>query len=216
MRIPLLLLSLLAGCSVPDRDGGVDCTTEARASVIVRVVDDAGAAVADASVRWSVPDEDDGGACEASPDGESWTCGWERSGELTVTAEAPGRSPVEATVEVGADACHVQTEAVTLVLPAPDCTDEEVPAVELHVTASTGGPIAEALAYYVPSDEDWSTPGECALGLDGLFWCAWERSGDLDVWVHAKGWSTWSETITVGHDGCHPITERRSVVLEPR
>jgi hypothetical protein len=45
--------------------------------------------------------------------------------------------------------------------------------------------------------------------------CAYERSGSLDVWVHARGYSSWYETVTVGHDGCHPITEVRDVVLVP-
>lgn len=104
--------------------------------------------------------------------------------------------------------------------PALDCTEEEVPSVELHVSSAAGGPVATAEAFYVPSDEDWTEPGVCDVGLDGLsddaiFFCGGERAGDLDVWVTAPGHQHWSETITVAHDGCHPVTEIRYVELVP-
>lgn len=210
----ILLLPLLGGCFRASPDGGVPCTREARASVQVSLASDSGSPVAEATVTWAAA-SGDAGACEWWPDGDSWVCGWEQQGEVTVTAGAPGHTPAHVVTVVRADECHVVTEQVTLVLAALDCTDELVASVQLHVTASTGGPVGEAVAYYVPSDEDWTTPGLCDPGLDGLYWCGWERSGDLDVWVHAPGWTTWAETIRVRHDGCHPITENRPVLLYP-
>lgn len=213
--VPVLapLLATLGGC--PVGDPGADCTTEARASVQVTVVDEGGAAIPDAQVAYTTADGG-GGACDAVPDGR-WVCGWEVAGTLTIEVQADGYAPEEVAVEVPAGECHVESQDVTVTLGAVDCTDVELPAVELHVTAPDGSPVPEARGYYVPSDEDWTAPGACDPQGDGVTWlCGWELSGDLDVWVDAPGYFTWSETIAVGHDGCHPVREVRDVVLEPQ
>lgn len=120
----LALLPLLAACGDKDDDSGgsdgsvgsdLNCTTEARVSVTATVETDGGAAVPDATVTWSV----DGGAaqgCEAWPESPDYACGFEVAGAITVVASADGFETASEVVEVPADACHVVSQTVTLVL----------------------------------------------------------------------------------------------------
>ena len=98
---------------------GVACTEEARSSVTVSLVDDAGAAIpaeAEPVVEYAV----DGGAAEPcdSIDGASFVCGYEVAGELTISASASGFAPASEVVEVPmtADGCHVESQSLTLAL----------------------------------------------------------------------------------------------------
>lgn len=146
MRSALLLPLLLAlpGCIIIYKDGGpgatvppedtfyTDCTMEARASVVVTVVDAAGAPLPDATVTWSTG----GGEPQAA---ECWdgscAAGYEVSGEITVYASisqetedpccwlADGTSST-VTVPMTEDGCHVETQELTLTLePTLTCAD---------------------------------------------------------------------------------------------
>jgi hypothetical protein len=121
MRAWLLLFAtavpLLAACGEPELTA---CTTEARASVSVHVVDAQGEAVTDAKVTFTR----DGGASQPAecvyPAGEgceSWVTAWERTGHFVVRAEsADGTKHDEAAVDVTEDDCHVQGKTLTLTL----------------------------------------------------------------------------------------------------
>lgn len=116
---------LLSACGGDTDDtgssGGVACTTEARASVQVTVVDVMGVAVLDATVTFSV----DGGAEEdaecvrtaAAGGCEEWVAGFEQAGAFVVRAEsADGAAKDEESVKVTKGECHVTTQTVTLTL----------------------------------------------------------------------------------------------------
>jgi len=120
LALPLGLT--LAACGDKDAEdsaGGIACTEEARSSVTVSLVDDAGAAIpaeAEPVVEYAV----DGGAavpCD-SMDGASFVCGYEVAGELTISASASGFAPASEVVEVPmtADGCHVESQSLTLAL----------------------------------------------------------------------------------------------------
>lgn len=97
---------------------GQSCTTEARSSVTVKVVDMAGAIVSDAVVTFTV----DGGAstaCEQFPGGESYTCGYELDGEFIITVTKGADTKTQSvTVKNEADGCHVDSELITITLGA--------------------------------------------------------------------------------------------------
>ncbi|HEY3446689.1 MAG TPA: hypothetical protein VGK67_10015 [Myxococcales bacterium] len=96
------------------------CTAEARASVVVTVVDAAEKVVTDAKVTFRV----DGGVeqkaeCQGTYANmcDKWHAGLEDSGTFVIVAtSADGTKRAEKTVVVKRDECHVQTELVMLVL----------------------------------------------------------------------------------------------------
>ncbi len=103
------------GCGTEDPAG---CTMEARSSVTVKVVDGMGAPVTDAMLTFSV----DGGAAEncdnLNMDG-SYTCGYERSGAITVTAtKGADMKSQTVTIMKTDDGCHVVGQSITLTLGA--------------------------------------------------------------------------------------------------
>jgi hypothetical protein len=124
-KLTLTLTSLLAaaitamtaGCGGGNQ--GVACTEEARSSVTVTVKDAAGAAVTDATVKYTV----DGGeerACDAPFAGSTdYVCGYEVDGKFEITATR-GAETGTASVTVTSDECHVIGQKVTITLaPAP-------------------------------------------------------------------------------------------------
>ncbi len=100
-------LIFVAGC-----DSDRLCTLEARTSVVVRVSYD-GATVPDAVVSYSV-DGDPFEPCEG--DGSESFCGTEDRGLFRIRVEHPGFAISESEIEVGGDACHVQTERLDVAL----------------------------------------------------------------------------------------------------
>ena len=99
----------------------VGCDDYAAASVMVTVLDDAGAPVDGAAVDFDVVEADSHGPCDDLGAGE-YVCGYEVSGALTISVVAEGFEPQELEVEVSLteDECHVETvsETVTLVASA--------------------------------------------------------------------------------------------------
>ena len=116
-------LFALAGCPpVDDKDdtggdsGGVDCTTEARASLQLSVVDVDGQPITGASATFSKGEsmETD---CEVGYGSDNLLiCGWEVSGDLNVTVQAAGFGGVSDTWTVTSDECHVLTVQDTVIL----------------------------------------------------------------------------------------------------
>jgi hypothetical protein len=122
----LVASSLLLSACGGDSNGtgspsGVECTTEARASVQVTVVDVMGVAVLDATVTFSVDGgvEEDAECVRTAAAGgcEEWVAGFERAGAFVVRAvSADGATKDEESVTVTKDECHVTTQTVTLTL----------------------------------------------------------------------------------------------------
>ena len=106
----LTATALLAGCTTEQQD----CTAIAAVSVSVTVVDTDGYAVDGATVTYLAEDADEPVACEEMSG--TFLCGYEVSGDIVIRAEAPGYQPIEQTVFVGEDECHVQGESIELVL----------------------------------------------------------------------------------------------------
>lgn len=111
---------LLMGCTPKeDDDSGtsgstsVDCTTEARASVQVNLLDAASETISGAALTYDAGDG--ANPCEEMVDG-LYVCGWELAGTLRISAAAEGFAADEVDVEVESDVCHVITETIDLVL----------------------------------------------------------------------------------------------------
>lgn len=127
----LLILSTLVLAACPDKDddsgdgqstgdsGGVDCTTEARSSVSITLLDEAGQNHVEAtggagiSATYTV----DGGesqTCEAVFD--AVVCGWEQAGDFVIVVDAEGYVPEQREVTVEEDECHVISEVLQIQL----------------------------------------------------------------------------------------------------
>jgi hypothetical protein len=95
----------------------VDCTEEVRPSVEVSLSASDGGALSNPVVEWGRPNADMAPQ-PCSPSGEVWFCGEEAPGELEITGWADGfpASTALVNVEMTADGCHVETEALSLIL----------------------------------------------------------------------------------------------------
>lgn len=177
-------------------DETVECSTEARASVQVEVIDERGDRV-DATVAW------DGGLCEDF--GTSWVCGWERSGEMHLFVSAEGYADQELVVDVGMteDGCHVETELLTVTLVAEDCSSE-APALLVSPVSGAEPVVADSVEWSACGEERWSA---CEDQGDGSWACARNRSGCFDLRGSAAGYDDAGvEGIEVGAGECAPQT----------
>jgi hypothetical protein len=109
-----LIAIVCLSCS--DDDGPVTCTTELRTSVVVKVLDVAGAVVTDATVKYSL-DGANSEACQQVLDG--YSCGYEAPGNFVIAAARNNEVGLTAvTVERAPkpDHCHVVTKTVEVVI----------------------------------------------------------------------------------------------------
>lgn len=108
----LVIAALLGACG--DGGNGTVCTLEARASVVVTVVDQSSAPLSGATATYQV----DGGPAQVQACEPNGTCliGQEVSGVFTIVVTRPGYITSSATVFVNSDQCHVITEYLTQVL----------------------------------------------------------------------------------------------------
>lgn len=109
------LLVVLDGCG--SGDGQIICTTEARPSVVLTVIDNANAPLSGVTVSYQV----DGGAVMTLTCDSPWAVavcdlGRETAGSYSIVAMKAGYASATATVFVDRDECHVITERVTLAL----------------------------------------------------------------------------------------------------
>jgi hypothetical protein len=108
---PTALFSLLTACGDKDGDTGFSiCTAEIIFSVNVKIFDEAGQPIEDASPTYSV----EGGAegtCESDGIG-GHNCGEDQEGSFTVYVSVDGYEDAEDTVTVSGDECHVTTESM--------------------------------------------------------------------------------------------------------
>lgn len=112
----LLALSAVSACGSGSNgtNNEIVCTTEARASVLLTVVDSHNLPLADVDVTYQV----DGGtiqshACDA---GGSCAIAFEVSGVFSISVSKAGYTPAAGSVTVTRDVCHVKTESLTLML----------------------------------------------------------------------------------------------------
>lgn len=203
-----LLLALLSACG-PDE---VACTTEARASITLTVTAPDGSAIPDATGRWITSD---GGSGDCEAIGDSFACGWEVAGDFTLTIQAPGYQDAERTVTVTADACHVtgQTLAVELTPEdGPVCTDVVMPSVLVTVVGSADEALTDVAVTFHTPDSLIDSP---CRDYDGTRWaCGDELAGEITVTAIAGGHGEQSETVAVGADECHVITEEVTLALD--
>lgn len=108
----LSLLMLLAACTEAPEEEGISCTTDARTSVRVTVLDVDGMQTNEATVTYTKDGMSQ--ACEVGGD-SIYNCGFEVAGELTIEAVGLDASATE-TVTVTEDECHVETQEITMQL----------------------------------------------------------------------------------------------------
>jgi hypothetical protein len=107
----LLTVGLVtAGCKEKEGDSSIACDESAVASVQVIVTDSSAGPIDGATVTWSAGGES--GDCE-SVEGTTLVCGWDVTGEMTLTATAAGYVDQTQTVSVESDGCHAITENAT-------------------------------------------------------------------------------------------------------
>lgn len=112
------ILCLLAVSAMASACGGADagfaCTTEARTSVLLTVVDQLGAPLPGVSVRYQV----DAGSAQSQACESNGVCAiaFEVSGVFSISATKVGYTSPSGTVTVTRDECHVNTERLTLTL----------------------------------------------------------------------------------------------------
>ncbi len=211
MRTVLSLSFLiLTGCPQP-----TNCTTEARSSVSVNVVDENGEPILNAELTYSV----DGGPsldCEIFGDGSS-VCGWEASGEIAITATAQGYQSASETVTVESDECHVISESLTLTLTEVQCPPPG-PSVIAEVSAEgyPDGTLPNDAHIWV-SDGTSEVPIECWVQGDAesgvQYACGEGLAGDLEIWGEAPGFGSEIVSVHVDADECGPITENIGLLL---
>ncbi len=111
--VQTLFALVLTACGFAPSSG---CTTEARPSVSVKVVDAQGAPVPDATLTFSngalVQD------CVNMMNG-LYVCGYEEDGPITVTATKGADTNMQGvTVMQSPDGCHVEGQSITITLGA--------------------------------------------------------------------------------------------------
>lgn len=217
------MLSLLIGCFFGGNGGRakdtmLGCTDMAVASTNVVIQDAAGNAITGATVTYSV-DGIDQGECENM--NGTYVCGWEQAGEFVITAEAAGfvTNSIPVTVEQTEDGCHVVGEQVTLTLTpdSPDCTENIVYSLYVHVTTDAAIPIQNETVMWGLANADMA-PQPCEPDGDHYWRCAQEMAGDLDIYVSAENFVDAYQIVTVGMDAqeCHVVTENVEVSLTPQ
>ena len=104
---------LLTACG-SNQDDDVICTTEARASVVLTVVDAQNNRLSDVSVSYSVDKATL--KTQICPSNNECIIEYEVPGEFSITASKAGYLSSSATVRVTRSVCHVNTEQMTLTL----------------------------------------------------------------------------------------------------
>lgn len=111
----MLLLSGLSACG-GSADEGIACTTEARTSVLLTVVDQLNVALPGVKVIYQV----NGGVAQSQLCEPTGKCAiaFETSGIFLIMASKTGYTSASGMVTVTRDVCHVITESLSLTLSA--------------------------------------------------------------------------------------------------
>lgn len=99
----LLLLLWMAACDD-------DCAGPAVGSVNLTVTGPS----AGVSATWTL----DGDTEDCERIAETWVCGWDAIGAITVDVDAPGYAAFSTTVTVGGEGCHAVAEVLEVTLVA--------------------------------------------------------------------------------------------------
>ena len=113
--LTLLTLSLLTtACGGGSGGDTLACTTEARPSVLLTVVDPQRAPLAGATATFQV----NGGSAQTQLCDANGLCAlaFELAGEFSISASKAGYLPATGTLRVSRDECHVITARLTLTL----------------------------------------------------------------------------------------------------
>lgn len=107
----LFALSALNACG--GGEDGIACTTEARPSVLLTVVDQLNAPLPNVTVSYQV----NGGTAQSQVCEPTGSCSiaFEVSGVFSISASKTGYRPASGSVTVTRDVCHVNTERLTLI-----------------------------------------------------------------------------------------------------
>jgi hypothetical protein len=206
-----LLVGLLAGCPTKP----VVCTTEARGSVNLTVVDEAGAPIDGAVVTYTVVGSD-AVPCDDTGDGQ-WVCGWEVDGGLTIDVSAPGYQAERTTVEVDLDAdqCHVipQDKTVILVAEYTTCTSQPNSA-QVTVVGASGEALTGVSVRWGFSETD-GLPRDCVEKPDLTWTCAEDQSGMINLYAVADGHGEEVTSVELQAEGpCDPDIEAVLLTLD--
>ena len=112
----LISSALLSACGSGKSGDDIVCTAEARSSVSLTVLSTLGLPISNYDVAFQI----DKGATQNISCNTSGACAieYEKSGIFSMTVSKPGFNPTSLDVTVTRDACHVNTENVTLTLKA--------------------------------------------------------------------------------------------------
>lgn len=208
-RLLFALPALLAFTACGEDE--VSCTTEAVGSVNVVVNGPDGNPATDATVTYTV----DGGAsaaCDANPD-DTWTCGWEQSGEIAVTASGPNLGAQTQTVTVEAGECHVTPESLAFDLTAECLDDAIVYAVAVTLVGASGEVLTDPLVTWTPQDDSGLGPTGCDQ-IGDAWMCALEYTGPLQISGTAGGHTTATADLDIPSDGCHPVPAEITLTVD--
>jgi hypothetical protein len=112
--LTLLTLSVLTTACGGGSGDGLACTTEARPSVLLTVVDPQNAPLAGAVATFQV----NGGPAQTQACDANGLCAlaFELAGDFSISASRTGYLPATGTLRVSRDECHVITARLTLTL----------------------------------------------------------------------------------------------------
>ena len=198
-----LLLLLVSACKIP-------CTDLASSSVVVTVLDEAGAPISGADVR-AAEDDAEPEACTTSAPGD-YICSGGHNAHLVITASFQGFDTATAEVDVVSRQCEVRDQTVELVLQTKTCADVEPVGVDLEVVGSGVDPLVGVWATY---RVDGGEAADCVAVGDAAFQCGTEV-GEYVLTAGAEGREEGTATITVEEDstGCYPETGHAKIVLD--
>lgn len=216
-RFSLLLLPAFAiACfDGPITKDGTACTEMAAASVMLTVTDANDAEIPGASAEWTGPDGA-AGTCDSLGNG-TFNCGYEVSGEISVTVSAEGYDDVTKSVVVDHDECHVIGESLTVVLEESEAVCDEMAAASIQVTllGASAETLEDQVVQYrdaMVDDAEWMDCDD----ISGTWVCGWEVTGTFDVSGTASGHDVAyaQATVVLDEAGCHPVTQNVTLQVD--
>ncbi len=197
------LLLLVAACHIP-------CQDLASSSVVVTVLDEAGAPISGADVRAAEPDGEPE-PCTTSAPGD-YICSGAHNAHLVITASLEGFDAATAEVDVVSRQCEVPDQTVELVLEPKTCPSVEPVGVNLEIIGSGVDPLVGVWASYAVNG---GAEADCVAVGDAAFQCGVEV-GEYVLTAGAEGREEGTATIAVGVDstGCYPETGHATITLD--
>ncbi len=104
--VAAVILALGVACKEKPEDSAA-CDDAAVASLQLSITDTSASVLPDATATWS--SGGDGGECESIDGSATLVCGFDVTGDMEITAAAPGHVTQTATFNVKSDGCHAIT-----------------------------------------------------------------------------------------------------------